>query len=78
MKELKTMTVGELKKLLNEFPDNVKVAFKYPSHDHWHTELVGKIDNADFVEINYTDYHQCFQIVAEEYEGELEEILVLK
>jgi hypothetical protein len=75
-KQIETMTVGELKKYLDEFPDETPVVFGYPSRDYWRTELVGSISSAEYAHVKYTDYHQCFQVDTNQ-ESEEQEVLVL-
>ncbi len=76
---LDTMTVGELKAYLEEFPDSAKVAFSYPSGDHWRTVLVGAIKSAEYANVKFSGYHDTHQIA--EPEGEetekVEEVLIL-
>lgn len=75
-KQLETMTVGKLKEYLEEFPDDMPVVFSYPSRDYWKTELVGSITCAEYANVKYTDYHQCFQVDKNE-DSEEQEVLVL-
>jgi hypothetical protein len=75
-KNIKTMTVGELKQYLEEFPDSAKVVFAYPSGDYWHTELIGEINYAEYASVKYTEYHRCFKVMdTEDEDGQ--EVLVL-
>lgn len=78
MKTLNTMTVGELKAYLEEFPDKCKVAFSYPAGDHWRTELVGTITQAEYANVEYTEYHRVFQVLTtEDGPKKSQEILIL-
>lgn len=73
MKTLETMTVGELKAYLEEFPDSCKVVFSFPAGDYWKTQLVGGINYAEYANVKYSGYHEKHQI---DDEGG-EEVLVL-
>lgn len=74
MSKLDTMTVGELKVYLEEFPDDKKVVFAYSSGDYWMTELVGTITKGDYDNIKYDNYHSSFSVSKD---GKGEEVLVL-
>jgi hypothetical protein len=63
MNELRTMTVGELKALLAEYPDELPVCFSYPSGDHWRTVLAGTIESAEEAHVKYTAYHEEYKVV---------------
>ena len=64
--KLDTMTVGELKAYLDGFPDERPVAFAFPSGDYWRTRLVGQIKSPEYVTVTYSEYHQQFQVKADE------------
>lgn len=75
-----TMTVGELKAYLDEFPDSQKVGFAYPSGDYWKTELIGSILGVEYAFVKFSGYHQKHQLVkdiTEEAEDTCEKILIL-
>lgn len=80
MPKLETMTVGELKAYLAQFPDSAKVGFSYPSGDYWRTELVGTVRRGVLASAEYNARHQCFRRLPEEEapEGEPVEILILE
>lgn len=79
--ELRTMTVGQLRAKLERFDDDSAVVFAHPSHDHWKTELAGRIRNLEEVQVKYSDYHRQFQICNENEEAddvdELQYVVVL-
>lgn len=64
---LQTMTVGELKAYLDEFPDNAKVVFSYPSPDNY--EACGTINSAEYGTVEFNKSYNEF-IFADEYNGE--------
>lgn len=71
MKEkLNTWTVKQLKEQLEKFDESTPVVFAYPSHDYWQTELAGNIRDIDKVDIEYSNYHNQFQICKEDSEQE--------
>lgn len=72
---IKTMTVGELRQYLEEFPDSAKVVFLYPSGDFWRTALAGTINYAEYANVEYSEYHKQYQVAKDDEEGE--EVLVL-
>ena len=64
---METLTVAELRKLLDGKPDDAKVAFTYPAFtypagDYWRTTLVGPINRAEFKEAEYTGYHSGYRL----------------
>ena len=62
--KLDTMTVGELRELLGQFPQDQPIATVYPSHDHWRTRLIGVIcEEPEVHKVRYTEYHQCFELI---------------
>jgi hypothetical protein len=75
--KIETMTVGELKAYLDEFPDDKPVGFAYPSGDHWRTKLFGAIQTAEYANVNYSSYHQRPQVLTEEENDEGQEVLIL-
>ncbi len=77
-KELKTMTVGELKAYLEEFPDDQKIGFSYQTGDFWKTELFGEIGSAEYATVAWSEHSRAFRLVdeSEKYEGQ-EEVLIL-
>jgi hypothetical protein len=78
MKNFETMNVGELKKFLNQFPDDQPTGFAYPSGDYWHTTLVSGITQANVFTVAYTDYHRSFKLANPELRGmEGTEVLIL-
>jgi len=77
MKEIETMTAKELKEFLNQFPDDTKVVFSYPSGDHWRTQLAGEIQESTWRKVKYTEYHRCFEVTDPEDTDNLEMVLVL-
>jgi len=75
----KTMTAGEIRAQLSDFPDDKPVMFAYPSGDHWRTVLVGEIESVEPAFVAYTEYHQQFKLLDDESDenGTDEEITVI-
>lgn len=72
-----TLTVGQLKLLLEEFPDHAKVTFSYPSGDFWRTQIVAPVLGARFVRCEPCHYHKGHRIQEPGSELPGEEVLVL-
>lgn len=76
MKTLKTMTVGELRKYLERFPDSLPVVSTSPAGDYWRTVLAVGITKGELQQVEYTNYHECYKLVDDE-DAEGTEALVL-
>jgi hypothetical protein len=77
-KKIETMTVGELKKYLEEFPDNAPVVFSFPARDYWRSTLLSPIHSAVYGNAKYSEYHQQLQLETDEEKAEnLPEVLIL-
>ncbi len=72
---LDTMTVGELKTYLEEFPDSAKVVFSFPAGDQ-HTQLIGAIKVAEYANVTFSGYHQLFQVHLQD-DDKGQEVLIL-
>lgn len=77
-RELKTMTVRELKTLLEGYDDDMKVCYQHPSHDYWETQLAGRIRHAEEADVEYTEYHLCHQVLEESDDDKDDENFVAK
>lgn len=69
-KALPSMTVGELKELLEQFDDELPVLFSYNYGDHWNTTVAGTISSADTGKVCYSSYHRMNKVVDGEDEEE--------
>lgn len=70
--ELKTMTVGELRKLLSGVEDDVLVGFEVPAGDYWRSTLLGTIRKAEHGIVKYSEYHRRYTILDAEREDKEE------
>ena len=62
------MTVKELKKQLECFSDeDEEVLFSYNYGDHWRTSVAGKISNIDRSIVEWSDYHNMWKLVDEDF-----------
>lgn len=79
----KTMTAGELRKLLEGVEDDTLVGFAHPAHDYWHTTLLGEVRKAEVGIVKWSESNRSFVVLdaeAEEKEenvGDLPSVLVL-
>jgi hypothetical protein len=70
---LDTMTVAELRKLLDGQPDDAKVVFAYSVGDYWKTVAVGEIKKARTENATYSGYNNGYRLVTDEDEDEDED-----
>lgn len=56
------MTVGELKKLLSNYSDDMEVVKSSISGDYWATEIVSNIRTVTDDTCVYSNYHECYKI----------------
>lgn len=57
-----SMTVAELKALLEQYPETAPVYFTYDYGDHWHTIVAKEITSVDEGAIVYSDYHSMNKV----------------
>lgn len=57
-----SLTVAELKALLDQYPDNAKVYFTYDYGDHWHTTVAKEITSVDEGAVVHSDYHRMMKV----------------
>ncbi len=64
MKTLKTLTVGELIEISQQFSDDTPVVIAQPTHDHWGGIIVGELsyDNTDLMGVSWSDYHDAWKL----------------
>jgi hypothetical protein len=74
MDKPRTLTVGELKKLLANVNDDVLVGCDYPAHDHMRTTLFGTIRKAEISTVQYSAYHTAFKVLDADDEEKAENI----
>lgn len=67
-KALKTVTVAELRKLIEGVEDDVLVGFEVPSGDYWKNVLLGTIKKTDIGLVEYSEYHRQFKVLDAEDE----------
>ena len=61
-----TMTVGQLRAALAQYPDDMPVGFAYPAGDYWGRTLMGEVSKLDTERVQYSDYHRTFQVLTED------------
>lgn len=66
-KDLKTMTVRDLKNLLDDYDDDMPVVMSAPSGDYWGSVLALPIDSQETQEggIRYSEYHRRWKLAGE-------------
>lgn len=69
MPNISTLTVKELKTLLENFDDDSPVYFGYNYGDHWRTEVADAITKARLKNVRYSDYHSMMRVVDESEES---------
>lgn len=60
-----TLTVGDLKNMLNGYDDNMPVYFQYNYGDHWRTQVAGEINDVYVSQVEYSEYHQMEKVADE-------------
>ena len=56
------MTIGELKRLLNKFSDDMEVVKSSQSGDYWGTQIVSDIRKVTNNICVYSNYHEAYKI----------------
>jgi len=64
--KIQTISVKAMRALLDGLEDDDKLAFAYPSGDHWRTDLVSSIKQVEQTKVGWSDYHRCFKVLTEE------------
>lgn len=62
MSRSKIETVGDLKKALEDFPDDMRVRFVYPSGDYWRTQLAKVVSVLEEGLTSHSSYHDMEQV----------------
>lgn len=52
-----SLTVGELRSLLDAYNDDVPVVFEYDSNDYWGQKLFSAIEQVRMDDASWNDYH---------------------
>lgn len=63
MSKPKTMTVNELRKLLDGIEGDTLVGFAIPAGDYWHTTLLGGINTSGIAVVEWSEYHRAFKVL---------------
>lgn len=75
---IKTMTVKDLKEILEEFGDETEVHFAYPSGDHWRSTITPPVRRMEMKQIKHSSYSDNFVLADEDDEEENnKEVLVI-
>ena len=64
------MTVGELKRKLENLDDDLPVRMAFPSGDYWRTVIAGTIDAVEICQVEWSKYHNNFTLPKEGKEPE--------
>ena len=70
------ITVQELRDMLQDFPDDMPVVFAYPSGDYWRTEVANQVKEVEEGSIEYSNYHQKFQVSEEGGEESIKAVIL--
>ena len=71
------MTVGELKEILNDYPDETKVMFSYNYRDNCQTQVCKVPEQQPYIQSTvWSDYFNMYRITEEESEKQ-DEALIL-
>jgi len=68
MESVNSLTVKELIELLQEFSDEqsgneeLPVVFAYNYGDHWHTEVLGEVNQVQEEVAEWSSYHEMFKL----------------
>ena len=72
------MTVGELKKLLSKYNDDMEVVKSSNSGDHWGTRIVSDIKNVTDDVCVYSNYHESYKFADEiDVDDDTKEFVIL-
>jgi len=73
-----SITVGELKDILEDYDDDMKVVKAYNYGDHCRTEVAETIGEPEEDFVKYSDYHRMGKVSKEGFkEEDSEKVLVL-
>ena len=64
-----TITVSELRRLLEAYPDGMEVHIGYAYGDHWHTTVAPKATSVMASFVRHSDYHNMDVVTHEDNEG---------
>ena len=57
------LTIQELIDLLEDQPrKDIPVVFAYNYGDHWDTQVTQPVENAEFIKLQYSDYHNKWKV----------------
>ena len=57
-----SVTVKELKRLLDQYPDDLEVMLTTSSHDYWGTSLALSIGGGERQSVIWSEYHRTFSL----------------
>ena len=73
------MTVGDLKRELEEHDDDMPVHFAYNYGDHWRTEVAPEVTSVDTDRVVYSSYHNVDKIdTSDDDDDDSNKVLVLR
>lgn len=62
-REVRTLSVKELRDALEQLDDDVPVLITHPAHDRWDTQLASPIRTADYGNVSFSAYHNQSKVV---------------
>ena len=62
-RELKTMTVGQLKRELENQPDDMRIIFPIPTGNHWGNTIAARITCVGSVDVVWSEYLNAFKVL---------------
>jgi hypothetical protein len=75
---MKALTVRELIERLQEIDDqDLPVGFQYNYGDHWRTQVVADVTEADEMEVVHSGYHQMNKIADDDRDAEGAELTMM-
>jgi len=63
MKE--SITVGQLKQMLDNEDDNMEVYFAYPFGDYWSNTVAGSITDVRVEPVAWSEYHAMYKLITD-------------
>ena len=71
------ITVKELKDMLDDFDDNMKVVFTYNYGDYSRTEVASQVTEVEDGFIEWSEYHRMGKVPEDQYKEEDNEMVLI-
>jgi hypothetical protein len=68
------MTVQELIETLQDFDPNMKVKFAYNFGDYWRTEVAREVNDVEYGETRFSDYHRMHKVVQNTDDEDMDDV----